>query len=146
MLNPLQRPLQVLHGIRDAESQMPFTEFSKRSPRKACHAYFFEESIGQRFRFPSSRGNAGKNVKGSTRNTARESLDPIERGHEHIPPPLELRAHVLDRSLIAAQGFNPRPLRKTRSARIGVCHQSCHLPRQVGPHYAVPHTPSSHGV
>src|ERR1019366_4690372 len=65
---------------------------------------------------------------------------------EGIAAALELRAHLVDRRLIAAQGFDSGHLREAGSAGNRVRVQARDVRGQIGPHYAVAHAPSGHGV
>src|SRR6266700_5462604 len=95
ILNSFQRPLQVLHGIRDAESQITLSEFPKRRSRKARHARFFKQRIGQELRLTTGGRHLGEHIKRAMWHATRKSFDAVEPSHEHISAALEFQTHEI---------------------------------------------------
>src|SRR4029077_7269009 len=100
----------------------------------------------QGLRFPSRRRDVWEHIERAFGHAAGESLDAIQPGDEHIAASLKLLTHMIDRALIAAQGFHSSNLREARSAGIRVGHQPRNLRCKIGPHYPVSHAPAGHGV
>src|SRR5207247_7130119 len=87
-----------------------------------------------------------ENVERALGQAAGETFDLVQTGNHHVAPFLELGAHRLDRDLRPAERLDAGDLREAGGAGVGVGHQAGNVRPQVGAHYAVAHTPASHGI
>src|ERR1041385_3565926 len=72
-LNPVQRFVQVLHGIGDREAQVAFSKRPERRTGEAGHAGIVEQRLSQLARFPSCLLDVGKCIKSAMRQPATEA-------------------------------------------------------------------------
>src|SRR5260370_14537060 len=146
LVNAVQRLLQVLQRISHAEAQVAFAKVTECGTGECRNSCLLEQSICQRLRFPSRLRDVGKDVECAFWHAAGKALDLIQPGYKHIAAAFEFRAHLIHRTLIAPQAFDPGHLREAGSAGVGVRHQARDVCRQIGAHYAVTHAPSRHGI
>src|SRR5208283_2275460 len=106
LVDALQRLLQILQRIGHAEAQVAFSVFAKGRSRKGCHSSLLQQRVRQRLRLPASLHDVGKNVECAFGHAAGEAFDLVQSRDEHIAPPLELSAHMINRTLVPAQRFD----------------------------------------
>ena len=109
LIDAIERRLQILQRISDAEAQVAFAEFPERCAGKRRDSSLFEKSIGKWLRLPSGLSDVRKNVERAVGHAAGKTFDLVQSSDEDIAAPPELGAHVIHRTLIAAQRLDPPP-------------------------------------
>src|SRR5579864_7426510 len=93
LLDLFQRAAQVLHRVRDAESQVALAKLAERSPRKASHASFFQQRVREWLRFPSRRSDIWEDIERAHRHAAGEAPKLNYAGNDNVGAPFKFAAH-----------------------------------------------------
>lgn len=112
----IQRLLNILHRIRDAESDKAFAPAAERSARQTRDSGLLQQGISKLLRLPSSSFDIREDVEGAVRHLTAEAPESIQFAHHEIASSAKLFNHSLYRRLIAMQRFDPSHLRKARGA------------------------------
>src|SRR5579862_8087310 len=116
LIDTVERLVKILHGIRHAEPQIAFAEFAECCSGKSCDSSLLQQRICQRLRLPSRLRDVREHIKRALRHAAGKAFDLVEAGYHHVPAGFELVAHMIDRTLISADGFDTRYLSKAGGA------------------------------
>src|ERR1051325_7899052 len=117
-VNAIERFLDVLHRICDAEPQVTFSKIAECSSRQSRYAGFFEQRVRHLFRLPTGLSDVWKDIERAPWRATRETFDFVQACNHHVATFFEFGAHSRHRILRTAQRFDPRNLCETRRARI----------------------------
>src|SRR5437899_8202997 len=81
---PIQRLFQILDGIGNAETQIPFAEPAKSCPGQTRDSRFLEKSICQLLRIHTGLADVGKDIKSACRDLGAETLDLVDALHKTV--------------------------------------------------------------